>query len=175
MKRLFLGIVLGSLGLFASVATADGPMVRWNRVEGFVATDIVPSSIGPFTVSPRWRSTGGGRVMLDLGNGFISVRIEGVSWANHYSNAPLGSPAPLANVDVIGTVVCNSTSRFGALAYVDTPIIPDNVGSLAYEGFLELPAECATSPDELVFLVRQAGTGPLAGTVLLYGAGRTIQ
>ena len=175
MNKTLLCIAIVCLGMFANVAAADGPMVQWNRVEGFVATDIVPSSVGPFVVSPRWRSVSGGRVVLNLTTGFISIRISGVSWANHYENAPLGSPSPLPNADVIGTVVCNSTERYGAFTYVDTPILPDREGDMAYQGFLALPAECALNPGELVFLVRQAGTGPLAGTVLLYGADRKIQ
>lgn len=175
MRRFIIGIAVGLLGSFANLAAADGPVIRWERVEGFVATDVISYSIGPFMVSPRWRSTTGGRVMLNLENGFISIRISGVSWANHYQNAPIGSPAPLPGVQVKGTVGCNSTGRYGEFTYVDTPNLAISEGDLYFEGVLDLPAECTAYPGELIFLVRQADGGGQAGTVLLYGADRKIQ
>jgi len=175
MRRFVLGIAFGLMGLFVNVAAADGPMVRWDRVEGFVATDLASYTIGPWVVSPRWRSTGGGRVMLNLETGFISIRIAGVSWANHYGNAPIGSPTPLPGVQVKGTVACDSTTRYGDFSYVDTPLLAAMEGDLFFEGWLDLPAACRERPAELIFLVRQAGPGGQAETILLYGAGRTIQ
>jgi hypothetical protein len=175
MKILLCSLALCVLALFTGNAIADeGPLVVWDRVEGIVAADVVPVAVGPFVASPRWRSTGGGRVMLNLGNGFLSFWVDGVSWANHYTNAPLGSPSALPGVSWLGTVVCDSTERFGAVVYVDTPVLDVSNGATRFEGFVQLPEACALRPSEIVFLVRH-GPGPQSGAFLLYGAERTIR
>jgi len=175
MRRLFCSLALCVFPLFAGSTFADeGPIVVWDRVEGIVAADVVPVTVGPFVASPRWRSAGDGRVMLNLGSGFLSLRVDGVSWANHYTNAPLGSPTALPGNTWLGTVVCDSTGRFGAVVYVDTPVLDAANGAAQFEGFVQLPEACALRPSEIVFLVRH-GPGSLYGTFLLYGADRTIR
>ncbi len=174
MKARYLFAVLATL--LAASAMADGPMVRWNRVEGIVAADLanllgVPVSVGPFTPSPRWRSVGTGRVVLNLSEGWISVRYSGFSWANQYNNAPLGSPVPQSGAPLKATVVCNSTERYGPLEWVDTPDITTNGGDGRFEGKIALPAGCRDNPEEIVVLIRHTGSG----TYIAYGADRTIQ
>lgn len=175
MKGLLCSLALCVLPLFAGSTFADeGPIVVWNRVEGIVAADVVPVTVGPFVASPRWRSSGAGRVMLNLGNGFLSFRVDGVAWANHYVNAPLGSPTALPGVSWLATVVCDSTGRFGPIEYVDTPVLDAANGAARFEGFVQLPEGCVMRPDEIVFLVRH-GSGSQVGMFLLYGADRTIR
>gem|GEM_PF-5798685 len=50
-----------------------------------------------------------------------------------------------------------------------------SAGDMSFEGFLVLPPECLQNPGELVFPVRQSDSGGQPGTVLLYGAERTLQ
>jgi hypothetical protein len=115
-------------------------------------------------------------VLLNLGNGFLSFKITGASWANHYPNGPLGSPTPLAGGQQIATVVCNSTERFGPITWVNTPTFVGEGGSFAYQGFLDLPAACRDHPEDLVFLIRHPeGVPPFYGTFIFYGAERSIR
>jgi hypothetical protein len=175
MKGLLYSFALCVLPLFAGSTVADeGPIVVWDRVEGIVAAEVSPITVGPFVASLRWRSSGDGRVMLNLGNGLLSFWVDGVSWANHYANAPLGSPTALPGVSWLGTVVCDSTERFGPAVSVDTPVLDVANGSTRFEGFVQLPEACALRPSEIVFLIRH-GPGPQEGTFLLYGAERTIR
>jgi hypothetical protein len=175
MKRFLCSLAACVLPLLAGSGLADeGPIITWDRVEGLVAADIVPVTVGPFVASPRWRSAGRGRVMLNLENGFLNFKVDGVSWANHYSNAPLGSPSALPGATWLGTVVCDSTGRFGPVVWADTPVLEVTYGATRFEGFVALPDSCALRPDEIVFLLRHA-PGPQYGSFVLYGAERTIR
>jgi hypothetical protein len=78
----------------------------------------------------------------------------------------------LAGSKLIGTVLCNSS------VYADTPVLVNKVdGALAFSGFLNLPSECRTYPNTVVFLIRHPESQGAAfdGTVMLYGADRTIR
>jgi hypothetical protein len=134
----------------------------------------VGGNVSGVTLCPgRPRTVGPGRVMLNLGNGFLSFRLSGLSNAAHYPNGPLGAHTTPAMF--IGTVVCNSTERFGILEYVDTSPIEFVNGSGAFQGFLDLPEGCRARPDETVFLVRHYNPGQgIDGLYVAYGAGRII-
>lgn len=169
MRRMFVAAAL-TLAALSSPVLADGMIVRWDRVEGVV----MPVEVGPFAWSGRERTTGSGRVILNLRTGFLSVQVTGISVANHYANAPLGSPSPINPGNLLATVVCNSTERYGPITWADATVVA-GAGSLKWEGFLNLPAACADNPEELVFLVRHLEGPPLNGTFLLYGAERSIR
>jgi hypothetical protein len=155
-------------------AWADPPIVRWDRVEGVIGADLTEVSVGPILASGRWRSTGAGRVELNLKTGFLSVRVSGISCAKHYGNCPLGSMSPRGGG--IATVVCNSTERLGPITWVNTPPVVSEAGSFVYRGFLDLPAACRDYPEDLVFLIRHPeDVPPFFGAFMLYGAERTIQ
>jgi hypothetical protein len=173
MRRILVaaGLVLTA---FSSAVLADGPIVRWDRVEGVIGADYMPVQVGPFPASGRWRTTGSGQVVLNLKTGFLSVKVSGISVANHYANGPLGSPTPLSKGNVIVTVVCNSTERYGPITWADATV-PGGVGSLNWHGFLDLPTACVDNPEELVFLVRHIEGPPFYGSFMLYGAERTIR
>lgn len=159
---------------FSVPADAGPRLVRWDRVEGVIGADYMPVQVGPFAASGRWRTTGSGRAILDLGTGFLSVNVTGISVANHYDNGPLGSPTPPSAGTVILTVVCNSTERFGPITWADATV-SGGVGSLSWQGFLNLPTACADHPEELVFLVRHREGPPHYGAFMLYGAERSIR
>jgi hypothetical protein len=173
MRRIFVLAAL-ALAAFSGAVLADETIVRWDRVEGVIGADYMPVQVGPFPASGRWRTTGSGDVVLNLGTGFLSVRVTGISVANHYDNGPLGSPTPVREGNVIVTVVCNSTERYGDMTWVDA-IVPGGVGSLNWKGFLNLPAACVDNPGELVFLVRHLEGPPFYGAFMLYGAERSIR
>ncbi len=83
----------------------------------------MPVQVGPFAATGRWRTTGSGQVILNLRTGFLSVRVTGISVANHYDNAPLGGPSPTNVGNVIVTVVCNSTERYGPITWADATVV----------------------------------------------------
>jgi len=173
MRRIFVAAAM-ALAAFSSAVLADGTIVRWDRVEGVIGADYMPVQVGPFAATGRWRTTGSGRVMLNLHTGFLSVRVSGISVANHYSNAPLGSLTPRNEGNVIVTVVCNSTERYGPMTWADATV-PGGIGSLNWQGFMDLPTACVDNPEELVFLVRHLESPPFYGAFMLYGAERNIQ
>jgi hypothetical protein len=112
--------------------------------------------------------------MLNLRSGFLSFQVEGLSNAAHFTNGPLGSMTAQANF--IGTVVCDSTERYGLMQYVDTPPFALIQGTGAFEGFVEIPEACEQRPEETVFLVRHYNPGAaIDGLYAAYGAGRTIK
>jgi len=171
MRRMLFAAGL-ALTAFSGAVLADGPIVRWDRVEGVLADQGVVS-VGPIMNSGRWRSTGEGRVQLNLKTGFLSVKVSGTSCAQHYDNCPLGSPTGAGR---IATVVCNSTERFGPITWVNTPVVAAATDSFVYRGFLDLPPACREHPEDLVFLLRHPeDLAPFFGSFTLYGAERVIQ
>jgi hypothetical protein len=173
MRRILIAAAL-ALAAFSSAVSAAGTVVRWDRVEGVIGGDYMPVQVGPFEGPGRWRSTGSGRVMLNLSTGFLSVRVAGISVANHYPNAPLGSPSPANAGNLILTVLCNSTERYGTLTWADVTVRA-GVGRLDWQGFMNLPTACVDYPEEIVFLVRHLEGPPFFGGFMLYGAERSIQ
>lgn len=169
MRRMLFGLAVGLL-TFAGSAWADGPIVRWDRVEGFGAVDWTQIHVGPIWAS-RGRTVGGGTVMLNLKTGFLSFSIRGMSNANQYANGPLGAAAGGL---WMGTVVCDSTERFGPFAFVDSEAILLKDGTGSFQGFVVLPEGCKQRPEEMVFLIRHANPGPLYGGFVAFGAGRHI-
>jgi hypothetical protein len=173
MRRIFIAAAL-TLAALSSPVLANGTFVRWDRVEGVVGADYMPVQVGPFAATGRWRTTGSGQVILNLRTGFLSVRVTGISVANHYDNAPLGSPSPINPGDLLATVVCNSTERYGPITWTDSTVFA-SAGSLRWQGFLNLPTACVDNPEELVFLVRHLEGPPFFGAFMLYGTERSIR
>jgi len=171
--RTITAIGVGLLGLLGS-AMANAQMVRWDRVEGLGATDVSDIWVGPIQAT-RGRTVGDGRVMLNLENGFLSFAVKGLTNGNQYSNGPIGAPWYSGTPEnLIGTVVCDSTQRFGPATWVDTPYVAfDASGNGKYEGFIDVPQACKERPDEMVFLLRHADRP--GNKFVAYGAGRTIQ
>ena len=177
MKRMLLGLAVALLAA-ASNARAGGvlgPIVSWNRIEGtIVMPDGSGMTVGPLQGSARYRVGGQGKVVLYLASGFLYIRVEGLSWALHYQNGPLGAGL---NGPFMGTVVCDSTERFGVAVWADTPVLELSQGASSFAGVVDLPQACRDRPDEIVFLLRHANPAnpSLFGTFVAYGAGRVIR
>jgi len=161
------------------VAWADGPTVRWDRMEAsFLQADengcVGGEASGVYICPGRVRTVGGGRAMLNLNTGFLSFRVEGLANAGHFTNGPLGTMTAKANF--IGTVVCDSTERYGLMQYADTVPMALLEGTGSFRGFVDIPEACRQRPEETVFLVRHYNPGAgIDGLYVAYGAGRTIQ
>ena len=90
------------------VAWAD-PIVRWDRIEGNVQHAAengievagIPSSNRGVTITS-------GKAVFDLATGFLSFKVEGLSYDRHYpaNDRPIGTyPGGLR----MATIVCDST------------------------------------------------------------------
>lgn len=170
MRRMLLALA----ALVACVpAWADGTIVKWDRFEGVHFQE--DACIGGVICPGRPRTSGPGQAILNLENGLLTFRVTGISNAAPYSNGVLGGPAA-ADGTFIGTVVCNSTQRYGLMEYVDTPPIWFVDGDGSFTGFVALPDGCREQPKETVFLVRRYSPGTATdGTYVAFGAGRTIR
>ena len=166
--------------LACGAALADGSVIRWDRFEGahFQADDngcVGGTSSAVYICPGRPRSSGPGHAILNLGTGFLTFRVTGISNAAHYPNGVLGGPAASGGT-FIGTVVCHSTERYGIMEYVDTPPIWFLGAGGSFAGFVALPDGCKERPDETVFLVRHYNPGAgIDGLYVAFGAGRTIR
>jgi len=182
MKQALLGIV--ALMTVAGSARANGaggwggifaPVVSWDRLEGtFVLPDGSGMTVGPIQGSARYRVAGQGKIVLYLDSGFLYIRVDGLSWGLQYPNAPLGSGL---SGEFEGTVVCDSTGRFGPVVWADTPAFELSQGASLFAGVVALPQACRDRPEEIVFLLRHADPAnpALYGTFVAYGAGRVIR
>ena len=172
MRRLLLALVAL---LACTPVWAAGPIIKWDRFEGvhFQVEDY--GCIGGVICPGRPRSSGPGQAILNLNTGFLAFRVTGISNAASYPNGVLGGPAASGGT-FIGTVVCNSTERYGPMEYADTPPIWFTDGGGSFAGFVALPDGCKERPDETVFLVRHYNPGAaIDGLYVAFGAGRTIR
>lgn len=186
MKRASFGLVLAFLTVTVP-ALADGstwgdrygPTVSWDRIEG---TIILPNEsamqVGPFfPASLRFRIGGEGKVVLYLDSGFLFFQVKGLSWADHYSNGPLGSG--LTGGEFVGTLVCDSIPlETATYQSVDSPKVVLNQGAASFAGMVTLPQVCRDAPEKIVFLLRHdpdMANPNLRGKFVAYGAGRVIR
>lgn len=177
MRRILLGCVAGLM--VCGAAWAEGPIVRWDQIIGVTGHEseaqLVVDGIVP---SGRWITVRDGRAMLDLATGFVTIKVEGVSYARHYgfgsvAPAPLGGPIPASN-SRYGTFVCGATSAYPVQVDTETFFIERGAGS--YRGFLTgVPEECRQHPEDIVFLLRTVAQGGTLGPYFAYGAAQTIQ
>lgn len=153
---------------------ADGPIIKWDRLEGvhFQAADY--GCIGDVICPGRPRTSGPGQAILNLRNGSLTFRVTGISNAASYPNGVLGGPAASGGT-FIGTVVCHSTQRYGLMEYVDTPPIWFLNGDGSFAGFVAVPNGCKERPEETVFLIRHYSSVGGGGLYIAFGAGRTIR
>ena len=171
MRRLLLALA----ALLPCVpALADGPIIKWDRFEGVHFQE--EACIGGVICPGRPRTSGPGQAILNLKTGHLTFRVTGISNAAPYSNGVLGGPAAGPGT-FVGTVVCNSTQRYGFMEYVDTPPVWFVDGGGSFTGFVALPSGCKDRPEETAFLVRRYAPDipAIDGTYVAYGAGRTIR
>jgi len=182
MRRMLATAAVALLG-FAGAAWGNGPIIRWADVVGVqkALVDIQPdgtkvykpAAVVGIPVASTWSATTGGRVMLNLESGFISIEVKGLSYSEHRWQSPIG--ASRSNV-VVGAVVCETNDP--AVQYVvHTEPFATEQGDGAYRGFLDLAdlQNCRDRPDGIAFLLRNAAPGYPLGAYTAYGIGRTIQ
>ena len=153
------------------VAWAD-PIVRWDRIEGNLqdaAEDAI--EVAGIPSSERGVTITSGKAVFDLATGFLSFKVEGLSYDRHYpaNDRPIGTyPGGLR----MATIVCDSTRT---PEVVDSPPVSVVDGNLSYRGFIFVPASCRERPELIVLLLRLAGPGVRYGDFFAYGAHRTIK
>jgi len=175
MRRMFFGLAVGLL-TFAGSAWADGPIVRWDQVVGNTGTEAdSPNLIIAGTLSsPRWFLVSGGRVMLNLRTGFVSIKIDGISRAHHIPGSAnvMGSSV---SSDARGLIVCNSSERYGTPTVIPTDEFVVVDGDVSYNGVLALTEDCRQQPDEVVFLLQLKRGDGTYSTWHAFGADRHVQ
>jgi len=180
MSRMLFGLAVGLL-TFTGSAWADGPIVRWDRIEGVLPpTESQPMVIGnqanKLQSHPGQFSVGKGKAMVNLETGFVSFQVDRLAFA-YTSTNPIGG-IPESSIDVIGTVVCNAGRDTGdwIIDFVDTERVSLRFGTGSFQGFVAIPPLCLQEPLQIAFLIRW----PLdfyinPGRFTAYGAGRTLQ
>lgn len=175
MKRMLAAL---SALVVCAPAWADGPVIKWDRFEGvhFQSDDFANYKvcIGDIICPARPRTGGQGNAILNLETGLLTFHVRGISNPAPYTNGVLGGPAASGNF--IGTVVCNSTERYGQMEYVDTPTLEFTDGGGSFTGLVALPDGCRDRPDETALLLRIYNPGKgTDGLYIAFGAGRTIR
>ena len=178
MRRMLFGLASGLL-TFASSAWAEGPIVRWDRIEGVLTPSGSPIEIGDQdnkiqSHAAMW-SVGKGRAMVNLETGFVSFQLEGLAYANTITSSAIG--ALPENSPVKGTVVCNAgRSSPWPIEFADTADFVLESGTGSFTGFVAIPPMCLQNPYGIAFLVRRTADRPQCPDCFVaYGAGRTMQ
>jgi hypothetical protein len=175
MRRMLFGLAVGLL-TFTGSAWAGGPIVRWDHVVGNIGTEsdspnLMVAGISP---SPRWFSMSGGRVMLNLESGFVSIKIDGISGANHRPGSASVLGTTIASA-ARGLVVCNSSERYGTPTVILTDEFVVDDGDVSYSGVLALTEDCRQNPEDLVFLLQLKRGDGTYGWWHAFGTDRHIQ
>ena len=173
MKTILFAVAVALLA-FTSPASADGPVIRWARIQG-VTHEATGIEVAGIPTSSRGVTVGSGSAMLNLKSGFLSFDVTGISYDRHYpeTGRPIGTYPSGARMV---TIVCDSTGYFGPTEVVDSAPFPEVDGNATYRGFISVPQGCRDRPDQIVLLLRlPVGPGNLSGVFLAYGAARSIQ
>ena len=132
----------GSSSNIVSWKTMVGSQQPGNMVGAGAAA--IPGAGQPFTAT-------GGVANLDLGNGFLRMRLEGLSFAGGNfigTTGPFTSLRPVLLFDVDGS------ASGGEAVRVDLPATALSAcGDLAFGGFVNLPAVAQTESDIALLLV----------------------
>ena len=179
MRRMLFGLAVGLL-TFASSAWADGPIVRWNRIEGVLPPTGSPMVIGDqgnkIQSHTQLVTAGNGRAMVNLETGFVSFQVEGLAFSNTMTSGPIGALG--SSLSVMGTVVCNAGKHASpwVIDYADTETVYLDFGTGSFQGFVAIPPMCLEKPDQIAFLIRRPlDASILPGSFIAFGAGRTLQ
>ena len=158
-----LSIVLIPLA-FAYTSFAQDSMLRWKTIVGLTAPGVQNAVGGIPTGTFPWATTGG-RAFVNLLNGRVRFRVEGLSVLG---GDTIGTSSMLGSI--IGTLVCT----FGSTPVpFDTEAVPlSSQGDAEFDGTLDLSPLDGLSPSALLscgnprFLIRNpAGSWIAAGIV----------
>lgn len=144
---------------FAGSSFAQDSVVRWKTIVGVITAPGIQNPVAGIASGGLPWATTGGSARVNLANGDIGFRVEGLTLVG--GNAT-GTPGPVSMVK--GTLVCNAGKTEQAI--LDTPNVPLNSeGDAEFAGNLgSMPSPC----NNPLFLVRfGAPTGPWLATGLV--------
>jgi len=152
----FIALTIALAVLIPSAVIAGDQHVRWEDVIGIIqAGNTVGSGAGQVTGGGQPWSTTGGSASVNLGDGNLHFRVQGLVLAGGNS---IGTPDAITQVK--GTLVCdtNGSAGGGSSTLVDSVAVPLSAqGDADFNGSLgPLPAACLNEPD-IAFLIRIAG------------------
>jgi hypothetical protein len=173
------GLAIGLL-TFASSAWAEGPIVRWDRIEGVLPPPGSPMVIGDQANKIQSHQTmwtaGKGRAMINLETGFVSFQVEGLVFSDAMTTSPIGSSG--SSLTVMGTVVCNAGMHPSpwVIEFADTTEVVMEFGTASFSGFVAIPPMCLQDPNGIAFLIRRPpNVLKCPNCFIAFGAGRTVQ
>ena len=152
-RALILAVVLALAAIVPAAALAADPNIRWVDIIGIIqAGNLVGSGAGQVTGGGQPWSTTKGSATVNLNNGDIHFRVEGLVLAGGNG---IGTRAAITEVK--GTLVCDTDGSAGAgsSTLVDTPLVPLSAqGDAEFRGSVgPLPGACFTEAD-IAFVVR---------------------
>jgi hypothetical protein len=152
-RALILAVALALAAIVPAAALAADPNIRWADIIGIIqAGNLVGSGAGQVTGGGQPWSTTKGSATVNLNNGDIHFRVEGLVLAGGNEIGTRG-----AITEVKGTLVCDTDGSAGAgsSTLVDTPLVPLSAqGDAAFHGSVgPLPGACFTEAD-IAFVVR---------------------
>jgi hypothetical protein len=155
----------------SSTVWADGPSIRWERIEGIVPSNFsmvggVPGILSPWT-------TNRGRAHVNLDTGRIKFDVDGlVLGGSPFPTGVIGTPGAVTAVR--GILICNHSAG-AAATKVPTDSVPlSSQGNADFQGTVTLPTECTSEPSDMAFLIQVTDAslpGPI-GFWIAHGAVR---
>lgn len=148
--------VLLVLLVFASTSVANASVVSWETIVGVITAPGTSNMVAGINSGGPWATTGGSAI-VNLANGDISFKVEGLNLVGGNNS---GTPGPVTAVK--GTLVCNPGAGEGQ-AVLDTPTVP-----LSPQGDAEFIGNLGSVPtcNNPLFLVR-VGSGIWIATGLV--------
>jgi hypothetical protein len=152
-RALIVALNVALAAIVPATAPAADPNIRWADIIGIIqAGNVVGSGTGQVPGGGQPWSTAKGSATVNLNNGDIHFRVEGLVLAGGNS---IGTRAGIT--DVKATLVCdtNGSAGGGNSTLVDTPLVPLSAqGDAEFNGSVgPLPGACLTETD-IAFVVR---------------------
>jgi hypothetical protein len=152
-RSLIVAVTLALAAIVPTTARAADPHIRWADIIGIIqAGNLVGSGAGQVTGGGQPWSTTKGSATVNLNNGDIRFRVEGLVLAGGNG---IGTRAAITEVK--GTLVCDTDGSAGAgsSTLVDTPLVPLSAqGDAEFHGSVgPLPGACLIEAD-IAFVVR---------------------
>jgi len=152
-RALIVAVTLALAATVPATALAADPNIRWADTIGIIqAGNLVGSGAGQVTGGSQPWSTTKGSATVNLNNGDIHFRVEGLVLAG---GSGIGTRDAITEVK--GTLVCDTdgSADGGNSTLVDTPLVPLSAqGDAEFHGSVgPLPGACLTETD-IAFVVR---------------------
>ena len=160
----YLLVTLLSL-IVASIAFADGSVVRWDSIVGVITTPGVDNPVADIHGGATAWTTTGGQAAVDLKSGATVFDVDGLVINGTASS---GTPGPISKVT--GTLVCNP-GQAGENVYDTTPVPLSARGEAAFSGSL---GPIQTPCNNPLFLIRIAQPAGALGRWIATGVVRSV-